>query len=90
MMTQPGLECPQCGKHSLVQRTSDVYVCLNCNFKKDFAAPPAKQSNFSLLPFIGIATLFLLAHLLRQLPEPINTSAQPSRSIPQTVSTTPK
>jgi hypothetical protein len=79
MMTQPGLECPQCGKHSLVQRTNDVYLCLNCNFKKDLAAPPPKKSNFRIVPFIGLSVLLLLA--LRSVPKATTPAPQPASSI---------
>lgn len=81
MMTQPGLECPQCGKHSLVQRTNDVYLCLSCNFKKDLAAPPPKKSNSSILPFIGLFVLLLLA--LRSVPKATPPTPQPTSSIEQ-------
>jgi DNA-directed RNA polymerase subunit RPC12/RpoP len=82
MMTQSGIECPQCGKHSLIQRTNDVYVCLHCNFKKDFAAPPPKKANVAPLAFLGILALFMLAHSLRQVPAPSAASPQPSRIVP--------
>lgn len=77
-MTQPGLECPQCGKHSLVQRTNDVYLCLSCNFKKDLAAPPPKKSSFNIVPFIGLCVLLLLA--LRSVPKATPPAPQPTSS----------
>ena len=76
-MTQPGLECPQCSKHSLVQRTNDLYICLNCNFKKDFATPEPEKSNFSVLPFLGILALLLV---LRTFPNPVSRALQSQSS----------
>jgi ssDNA-binding Zn-finger/Zn-ribbon topoisomerase 1 len=85
-MTQLGIECPQCGKHSLIQRTSDVYVCLNCDFKKDFAAPPSKKANANLWVFLGILALLLLARSLHQSPE---SATSPQPSLAPTVPATP-
>lgn len=35
LLTPPALECPNCGKHTVVNHHGDIYHCLNCNFKKD-------------------------------------------------------
>lgn len=32
------LECPKCGKHTIVKRSGDRFDCLNCNFQKSL--PP--------------------------------------------------
>jgi predicted RNA-binding Zn-ribbon protein involved in translation (DUF1610 family)/predicted nucleic acid-binding protein len=54
-----GLECPSCGKHSLVQKSDNVYVCLGCGFKKDFNPPPPKKT----APIFG-AILMIINSLL--------------------------
>ena len=32
-----GVECPKCGRHTIVQRHQDVFLCLNCDFQRDFS-----------------------------------------------------
>ena len=39
-MTHDGLECPKCGKHTIIQRSNDLFQCLNCEFKRDFSYIP--------------------------------------------------
>jgi uncharacterized protein (DUF983 family) len=46
MLTQPPeqyhpypFKCPRCGENYLVQKTSDVYVCLKCRFREDVSEP---------------------------------------------------
>lgn len=29
------LECPKCGKHSIVSHQTGVYHCLNCDFERN-------------------------------------------------------
>ncbi|NJK37154.1 MAG: hypothetical protein HC835_08125 [Oscillatoriales cyanobacterium RM2_1_1] len=51
------LECPKCTRHSLVQRDENVYACINCDFKKDFARPliqPAKNSRSSVVELVAM------------------------------------
>ncbi|MGL5081500.1 MAG: hypothetical protein ACRC8A_08430 [Microcoleaceae cyanobacterium] len=61
------LECPKCGKHDLVQRGTDLYACVNCDFKKDFSKKPAppEQPKDSVLDLLGLlaGALVLLALL---------------------------
>ncbi|MCG5056988.1 MAG: hypothetical protein KA714_02985 [Limnoraphis sp. WC205] len=33
---QERVECPKCGKGTIVQQHPDVFRCLNCDFKRDF------------------------------------------------------
>lgn len=35
------VECPKCGKHSIVERSPNRFDCLNCNFHK--ALPPVSS-----------------------------------------------
>lgn len=32
-----GVECPRCGKQTIVQRNPDTFQCLNCDFQRDFS-----------------------------------------------------
>lgn len=34
---QEGIECPKCGKHTVVQRSETVFQCISCDFKRDLA-----------------------------------------------------
>ena len=34
---QEGIECPKCGKHTVVQRSEAVFQCISCDFKRDLA-----------------------------------------------------
>jgi hypothetical protein len=36
-MMHDGLECPKCGKHTIIQRNHDLFQCLNCDFVRDFS-----------------------------------------------------
>jgi ribosomal protein L37AE/L43A len=39
------VECPQCGKHSVVSHKEGVYHCLNCGFERRL--DPAEESQES-------------------------------------------
>lgn len=57
------IECPKCGKQSVVQRKEDLYQCLSCDFKRDFSKPPKPKSNngiFWATIIAAITTLFFL------------------------------
>jgi len=36
------IECPKCGKHSVVRRSPNVFDCINCSFHKEL--PPVATS----------------------------------------------
>ena len=38
------VECPRCGKRSIVERSSNVFDCLNCSFHKELP-PVAHRAN---------------------------------------------
>lgn len=80
------VECPNCGKKALVQRTSDKYQCIWCNFMKDFAEPEPTSSQSDVLPlmvFMFIVVVFLLQFIgarepLLPAPNPTSTATQQS------------
>lgn len=39
-MKRKSLECPKCGKHTIIQRNHDLFQCLNCDFMRDFSHIP--------------------------------------------------
>ncbi|HIK30116.1 MAG TPA: hypothetical protein IGS17_15185 [Oscillatoriales cyanobacterium M59_W2019_021] len=69
-MTNCGIECPECGKNSVVPKNSGSteYVCLSCKFKKNSNPPPPKKEppKLSSVAFFG-AIAFLIASVLSQL-----------------------
>lgn len=57
------IECPKCGKQSVVQRKEELYQCLSCDFKRDFSKPPKAKSNNGIVwatIVAAIATLLVL------------------------------
>ena len=55
------LECPKCGKHSIVQHKSDVYCCLNCGFRRDLSH--GNLEGLGLVATTGLAVLVILVLL---------------------------
>ena len=56
------LECPRCGRHSVVLYNESIYVCLNCNWERDVSrhrsfgdGPP---------PFLVILALIIVIVIL--------------------------
>ena len=39
------VECPKCGKRSIVQRSSDHYQCLGCDFRKNLDKKKKKKQS---------------------------------------------
>lgn len=42
---QEGIECPKCGKHTVVQRSETVFQCISCDFKRDLAKEFKQNKN---------------------------------------------
>ncbi|MGC9526309.1 MAG: hypothetical protein ACP5D7_12300 [Limnospira sp.] len=42
---QEGIECPKCGKHTVVQRSEAVFQCISCDFKRDLAKELKQNKN---------------------------------------------
>ncbi|HEY9877343.1 MAG TPA: hypothetical protein V6D29_02750 [Leptolyngbyaceae cyanobacterium] len=64
LVTNTSVECPKCGKHSIVYE-DDAYQCLNCNFKREFMDKPTDDEAsllpmlFGILTFVSVLILFL-------------------------------
>lgn len=57
------VECPKCGKKSVVQRSPDIYQCLACDFRRDFSKPEKSDSKMDFLwpvAIIAFASTLLL------------------------------
>lgn len=61
MLIQPQfpqhLECPKCGKQTIVQRDRDVYRCISCGFRRDLSESPLTKFAEAIL---GLFALLLL------------------------------
>ncbi|MGJ3247628.1 MAG: hypothetical protein ACFE0I_16325 [Elainellaceae cyanobacterium] len=56
------MECPRCGKHSVVRHGDSTYVCINCGFRCDVSEQPDESNN--ALMATAIATLLTLLLIL--------------------------
>lgn len=58
------IECPQCGKHTIVQHQETRYICLSCNWEKDVAEPDrtgkSSSGSFALPLWLATALIVLL------------------------------
>jgi hypothetical protein len=75
---QAGIECPECCKHSVIQKSDSVYLCLGCGWKKDLNPPPSKktQLNVGAIAAIGLTTFLILSQLSQLRSSSINSSPQ--------------
>lgn len=61
------LECPRCGKHTVVVRGETRYVCLNCNWWRDLNQ--TQWDDFPILLATIITTLMILLALMPGQPQ---------------------
>lgn len=52
------VECPKCGKKTVVQTKEDLYQCISCNFERDFSEADQFESDHSFFWAGAIAALF--------------------------------
>lgn len=55
------IECPSCGKHSVVQRSDTTYKCIACDFERDLAAPEEKPKPSLFWTILAGSAIALLA-----------------------------
>ncbi len=60
------LECPKCGKSSIVSHQTGIYQCLSCDFERDLSTEPVAKANmgFGEFLFACAGVLVTLALLL--------------------------
>lgn len=81
------VECPKCGKKTIVQRKNGLYECLACDFKKDFSQPTQSKSGNGMVFWIAaIIMLVLLLTLERRNPAPNTPNPKRQSSAVSTVS----
>lgn len=59
------VECPNCGKKSVVKRGDNVYECLACDFKRDFSKQPERKAEAGVF-FWPTAIAAIIAFLILQ------------------------
>lgn len=69
------IECPQCGRISLIQRNENLYQCLACNFRKDFSFLDFGKLMIAFFAVILVAFLTKHAYEFGEV-EPIQQSYQ--------------
>ncbi|GEM_PF-5740930 len=52
---ETNLECPRCGKHSILHVGDQTYACLNCGFRRSLSN--SSSGEFNVVVFIGIVLL---------------------------------
>jgi|GEM_PF-2073306 len=62
------LECPRCGKHTVVTQGETRYVCLSCNWRRDLNY--FQWDDFPILLATLLVTVFVLLALLPRQPQP--------------------
>lgn len=55
------IECPNCGKHSVVQHSDTGYRCLACDFERDLTPPDEEKKPPVLLAILAGGAIALLA-----------------------------
>lgn len=89
------VECPKCGKRTIIQRGPDLYQCLSCDFTRDFSEPVAAtstnpnkppqqkqettQEELPPIPIFLLGTAFVFALFLN-----LQSSSQPVPQSPKT------
>jgi hypothetical protein len=71
------VECPKCGKRSIVSLSSTLYHCLSCDFKRDLSSYSTKRSANQEFPLLLVVIVITLIAVL-------STPEQPrGRLVPQ-------
>lgn len=55
-----GIECPRCGRHSIVIHGDSLYACLSCDWFRDLSHEREHRQSFSFPQFLFIAALAVL------------------------------
>lgn len=42
-ISRNSLECPKCGKHTVVEMSRHLYQCISCDFYRELPEDPAKD-----------------------------------------------
>ncbi|MEL6137633.1 MAG: hypothetical protein AAFQ61_04890 [Cyanobacteria bacterium J06626_23] len=64
------VECPKCGKHTIVKSDDHLYRCLNCSFKKDLS-PATLSPSLKMLDLMQDGTTILVDSPSTSEPHPV-------------------
>jgi len=63
-----GIECPKCGKRTVIKRREDLFECLNCEFRRDFSKsqkkPPTQKPSGDNSPLENLIPVLITILLL--------------------------
>lgn len=55
------LECPRCGRHNIVRRGEDLFICLNCRWERDISRHRTGEDGpFPFLIILAIVTVIFI------------------------------
>lgn len=76
-------ECPQCGKHSLAQRSHDQYQCLWCGFYRDMSQSQGVGMLFWAAIFVAVLGMAFATQIDGQAPtlSPSDSSGVPAKVV---------
>jgi ribosomal protein L37AE/L43A len=57
---QSTIECPKCGKHTVVELNQNIYHCINCNFERDLSESANGEAKPGLVVAVITGILMLL------------------------------
>lgn len=55
-----GIECPKCGKHTIVKRSETLFQCICCDFKRDLEEKSQADGENSENSWLNLLLTFLL------------------------------
>jgi hypothetical protein len=59
-VVQGSVECPKCGRHTIVELSPNIFHCINCNFERDLAHDSHEKEEGNGLPILVIVGTILL------------------------------
>lgn len=59
--SETDLECPRCGRHSIIHVGDQTYACLNCGFRRNLSSSSSSGVNVAFVVGMVLLLLALLA-----------------------------
>ncbi|MDB9528454.1 hypothetical protein PN498_20855 [Oscillatoria sp. CS-180] len=60
----PSIECPKCGKHTVVSDQVGVYRCLSCDFERNLSPGSLRKNKGGIGELVSAIAGFLIAAVL--------------------------
>ncbi|MEB3211219.1 MAG: hypothetical protein VKL39_07685 [Leptolyngbyaceae bacterium] len=61
---QGSVECPECGRHTIVELSPNIYHCINCNFERNLSEDDHEEKEGNALPILAVIGTILLILVL--------------------------